>query len=75
MTRVLLAALLAAPAFSQGVEAGKKQFEARCGACHGADGGGGERGPSIVETRRGRCNRQNRTLEHDQIFLADSKIT
>src|SRR5437660_7603926 len=54
MTRVLLAALLAAPAFAQGVEAGRKQFEARCAGCHGADGAGGERGPGIVETRRGR---------------------
>src|SRR5258708_22622646 len=54
MTRVLLAALLAAPAFAQGVEAGRKQFEARCAACHGSDGAGGERGPGIVETKRGR---------------------
>ena len=54
MTRLFLAALLAAPAFAQGVEAGRKQFEVGCGGCHGADGAGGERGPGIVEARRGR---------------------
>ena len=31
------------------IAAGKKQFEARCGACHGADGRGGERAPNIVD--------------------------
>ena len=31
---------------------GKKQFETRCGGCHGLDGAGGEHGPNIVETRR-----------------------
>src|SRR5215467_4011441 len=28
---------------------GKKQFEARCAGCHGADGAGGEHGPNIVD--------------------------
>ncbi|HEY3132925.1 MAG TPA: PQQ-dependent dehydrogenase, methanol/ethanol family [Acidobacteriota bacterium] len=29
-------------------QAGKKEFEALCSACHGADGTGGEKGPSII---------------------------
>jgi alcohol dehydrogenase (cytochrome c) len=32
------------------VQAGKKQFEAHCAGCHGADGAGGEHGPDIVDT-------------------------
>ncbi len=50
---VLLAAALAAGRGSaQEIEAGKKQFAALCSGCHGADGGGGEHGPNIVDTRR-----------------------
>ena len=30
---------------------GAKAFASRCGACHGADGGGGERGPRILTDR------------------------
>jgi alcohol dehydrogenase (cytochrome c) len=30
----------------------KRQFESLCGPCHGADGRGGERGPSIFERQR-----------------------
>jgi alcohol dehydrogenase (cytochrome c) len=42
-------ALVPAPAFPQSTE-GKQSFESRCARCHGADGNGGEMGPSI--TRR-----------------------
>ena len=50
------AILLMATAVVSGsdVESGKRLFEARCGLCHGADGAGGERGPNIVDARRGR---------------------
>ena len=50
---VLFAAALAAGrGGAQEIEAGKKQFAALCAGCHGADGGGGEHGPNIVDTRR-----------------------
>ena len=51
-----IAVLLMATAAASGadVESGKHLFEARCGLCHGADGAGGERGPNIVDARRGR---------------------
>src|SRR5579885_2443365 len=52
---VWTALLCAAVAPAQEADAGKKQFEARCAACHGADGGGGERGPNIVDPRRPRA--------------------
>jgi alcohol dehydrogenase (cytochrome c) len=45
-----LACLLLAPASSaaQGESAGRPQYEQLCASCHGGDGRGGERGPSIV---------------------------
>jgi alcohol dehydrogenase (cytochrome c) len=52
---ILLAAIIQVLSWAQSVDAGKKLFEARCGACHGADGAGGERGPNIVDARRGRA--------------------
>jgi len=33
----------------QSSDPGRKSFESRCARCHGADGNGGEMGPSIVE--------------------------
>jgi alcohol dehydrogenase (cytochrome c) len=36
-------------------EAGKKAFEIRCASCHGADGEGGERGPTLVGIRQPRA--------------------
>ena len=50
---VLAAALLcAASAIGQQIDVGRRQFAARCASCHGADGAGGEFGPSILEVRR-----------------------
>jgi len=50
---ILAAALLcAASAIGQQIDPGRRQFTARCASCHGADGAGGEFGPSILEVRR-----------------------
>lgn len=38
----------ASPAWGQNGNEGRKQFEAHCVTCHGADGNGGEFGPSIL---------------------------
>src|SRR5258706_6153332 len=50
--RFLIALLFATIGIAQDAEAGRKQFESRCASCHGADGAGGEHGPSIVNVRR-----------------------
>ena len=45
----LLGFVLASSELSgQNVDPGRKAFETRCAGCHGADGNGGEMGPSIV---------------------------
>ena len=44
-------ALAAGPAQSR-VAAGRATFETNCAICHGADAGGGERGPSLMGARR-----------------------
>jgi alcohol dehydrogenase (cytochrome c) len=50
---VSVAVLLYAPsAIGQEIDVGKRQFAARCASCHGADGAGGEFGPSILDVRR-----------------------
>ena len=40
--------LVASSALAQTIDPGRQAFEARCARCHGADGTGGEMGPSIV---------------------------
>ena len=50
--RLILLAVIVCAARAQELEPGRKQFESRCAGCHGADGGGGEHAPSIVEVGR-----------------------
>ena len=53
--RFLIVLLFVTIGIAQDTEAGRKLFESRCASCHGADGRGGEHGPSIVTARqRGR---------------------
>ncbi len=49
---LFVAVLLRSPGSAQDIAAGKKQFASLCAGCHGVDGGGGEYGPDIVDTRR-----------------------
>ena len=44
------------------IETGRRQFEARCAQCHGADGAGGERGPDITKPKRIRNEAELREL-------------
>ena len=46
----------------QSADPGRKSFESRCARCHGADGNGGEMGPSIVERLTARDDQQLRQL-------------
>jgi alcohol dehydrogenase (cytochrome c) len=48
MRILCLSLLLVCVAPAQNTDAGKRQFEARCARCHGADATGGESGPAIV---------------------------
>ena len=41
-------------ASAQTIEAGRREFQARCVGCHGEDGSGGGHGPSIVDVRQPR---------------------
>ena len=58
---LIVAALIAAGAAlvpAQAPDPGRKIFESRCARCHGADGRGGEMGPSIVERLTTRDDQQ-----------------
>ncbi len=57
---VLVACLVSSPidALAQGTDAGGRQYERLCASCHGGDGRGGERGPSIVGRLASRDDRE-----------------
>lgn len=57
MIRLTVIAFLLASALT-GQSPGRRQFEARCASCHGADGAGGERARSILRGRGGRDLRE-----------------
>jgi len=57
--------LIASAAAAQGVDSGKQAFESRCARCHGADGNGGEMGPSILTRLTARDDSQLTTLIRD----------
>jgi alcohol dehydrogenase (cytochrome c) len=62
---LIVAALIAAGAAlvpAQAPDPGRKTFESRCARCHGADGRGGEMGPSIVERLTPHDDQQLREL-------------
>ena len=48
MHRVAFFLLWGLPVLAQTPDAGRAEFESRCSVCHGADGTGGELGPSII---------------------------
>ncbi len=58
MMRLFAALLLTTIVFAQAPEAGRKQFESHCAACHGGDGNGGELGPGIVDRAANRSDRE-----------------
>ena len=62
---LLLGLALAAPAFGQTPDPGRQAFEVRCARCHGADGNGGEMGPSIVQRLSTQTDAQLGTLIRD----------
>jgi alcohol dehydrogenase (cytochrome c) len=63
---VVLIGLSTAPALrAQTVDPGRGAFESRCARCHGADGNGGERGPSITERLTTRDDQQLTGLIRD----------
>src|SRR3978361_526734 len=53
--------------FAQDTAAGRKQFESRCSACHGADGTGGELGPPIVGRRQAIAEEDSTSLLREGI--------
>lgn len=57
---------------SEALEAGRKQFEGLCAPCHGADGGGGERGPDIVSRRGARIRNEKDLSELIHTGIPDS---
>jgi alcohol dehydrogenase (cytochrome c) len=48
LVRLTCALVAIAACFGQATDAGRRQFESRCTACHGVDANGGEHGPAIA---------------------------
>jgi PQQ-dependent dehydrogenase (methanol/ethanol family) len=57
-TLAFLIALFWNHAAAQTIEAGQRQYLARCVNCHGEDGSGGGHGPNIVDVQRPRATSQ-----------------
>lgn len=50
---------------AQTTNPGRQQYERLCARCHGADGGGGEHGPAVVDRLASRTDAQLATLIRD----------
>src|SRR4029078_50308 len=61
--------LFAVSASAQVPAEGRKTFEACCWRCHGADGGGTEMGPAILQKLKARSDTQLSALIRDGIPL------
>jgi len=59
--------LIAVTLFGQDADPGRKVFETHCARCHGADGNGGEMGPSILRRLARRDDQQLTALVHNGI--------
>src|SRR6478672_11121866 len=55
MSVLVVGTLFPALAGAQSIETGRRQYQARCVGCHGADGTGGGHGPAIVNLPRPRA--------------------
>ena len=57
---------------SDTLASGRRQFETRCGACHGADGMGGERAPAIGSVDRNRLQSDDAVRELIRTGIPDA---
>jgi alcohol dehydrogenase (cytochrome c) len=62
---LLLLLALTLPAAAQDAAAGRRHYDARCAACHGGDGNGGERAPGILDRLPARSDAQLAGLIRD----------
>ena len=70
---LLLSFFLAAQAGdSDAFAKGRREFETLCGACHGADGMGGERAPAVGSRRRNRLRQENALRDLIRAGIPDS---
>ncbi len=64
---LVASSLIAVTLFGQDADPGRKVFETHCARCHGADGNGGEMGPSILRRLARRDDQQLTALVHKGI--------